>query len=80
MRKLLATILLLMFLVPAALAEDEDFSIFDLIDDEVILDEEENTEASVYEPDGSVLLTLTFTGDFTIGKSTGTDRFDYFGA
>ena len=80
MRKLLAAILLLMFLVPAALAEDEDFSIFDLIDDEVILDEEENTEPSVYEPDGSVLLTLTFTGDFTIGKSTGTDRFDYFGA
>ena len=43
MRKLLAAILLLMFLVPAALAEDEDFSIFDLIDDEVILDEEEPT-------------------------------------
>ena len=80
MRKLLAAILLLMFLAPAALAEDEDFSIFDLIDDEVILDEAEDTELSVYEPDGSVLLTLTFTGDFTIGKSTGTDRFDYFGA
>ena len=79
MRKLLIAFLLLLFMFPAAMAEDEDFSIFDLIDDEVILDELEDTEPTIYEADGSVLLTLTFTGDFTIGKSTGTDRFDYFG-
>ena len=78
MRKLLIVLLLIALAVPAALAEDEDFSIFDLIDEEVILDEE-TEETEVAEPDGSVVLTLTFTGDFTIGKSTGTDHFDYFG-
>lgn len=79
MRKLLVFLLVMLFLFPAVFAEDEDFSIFDLIDDEVILEDEDDTESDLYEPDGSVLLTMTFTGDFTIGKSTGTDRFDYFG-
>lgn len=80
MKRLLILGLALAALVSIALAEDEDFSIFDVIEEEIILDdlEEEEAQASIYEADGSVLLTLTFTGDFTIGKNAQarTDLFD----
>ncbi len=91
MRKLLIWILTLCLLLPAALAfaeeEEEEFSLTETlrIEEEIDLDGDEEEAAagpaqtSIYEADGSVLLTMTFTGDFTIGRSTGTDRFDYFG-
>ena len=85
MRKLLALCLLLTLLVPAALAEDDDdFFLDDSIFEEVLLDDEEEsqsaapTERPVYEDDNSRLLTLTFTGDFTIGRDT-RKRADIFG-
>ncbi len=81
MRKILVLCLLLCLLMPSAVSgEDEDWSMFDDLDGEIILDdvEEEEAAASIYEDDGSVLLTMTFTGDFTIGKNakSRTDIFD----
>ena len=75
MRKFLALLLALTMTLPLlALAEeeDEDFSIAGFITEEVMLDDEGNelavpAEKSIYEDDGSVLITLTCTGDFTIG-------------
>ena len=83
MKRLLALLLALALLplVPAALAEDdEDFYIADLLveEEEVVLDDEGNEPPSIYEEDGSVLLTMTFTGDFTIGRDT-RKRKDIFG-
>ena len=86
MRKLLALFLLLTLLVPAAWAEDddEDFYLDDSIFEEVLLDDEGETPSAepaaqpVYEDDGSRLLTITCTGDFTIGRDT-RKRADIFG-
>lgn len=76
MRKLMTLFLLLpLFLVPLAAAEEEDeeFSLMDLIYEDVML-EDDGTETVLdgsenLESDGSVLLTMTFTGDFTVGKN-----------
>ena len=86
MRKLLILCLALCLLVPAARAEDddEDFYVGDLLYEEVLLDDDDSAdgpasaEKPVYEEDGSRLLTLTFTGDFTIGRDT-RKRADIFG-
>ena len=86
MRKWLALCLLLVLLVPAAGAEedDEDFYVGDILYEEVLLDDEEEAaqtteeEKPIYEEDGSRLLTMTFTGDFTIGRDT-RKRADIFG-
>ena len=77
---LLAALLALASAAPVLAEEDEDFSIFDTMEDEVILDDEEAeaAEAAIYEPDGSILLTMTFTGDFTIGRND-QSRTDLFG-
>ena len=70
MRRLLSLFLAFALLIPCAFAEDGDFSIFDVIEEEVILDDlEDEGQSPTFEPDGSVLLTMTFTGDFTIGKN-----------
>ncbi|MBR4458843.1 MAG: CapA family protein [Clostridia bacterium] len=74
MRKLIACCLLLTFLLPYAVAEDdEDFALTDLVQEEVML-EDDGSETPTgpdawLEADGSVLLTMTFTGDFTVGKN-----------
>ena len=84
MRKLLAFLLLLCLTLPCATAEEPEEELYIEVED-VMLDEdgneiqEESEPVSIFEEDGSILLTMTFTGDFTIGKSTGRDRFDYFG-
>ena len=85
MRKLaLILALLLALTLPALAEEDDDFSLEDVLsgadpsivantyitppeeaEDVVMLD-----EPSIYEPDGSVLITITATGDFTIGGDT----------
>ncbi len=82
MRKFTALLLALMMICLPVLAEEEedDLSMSDILekadpnavsttvvqpgDDETIIEEEEE---SIYESDGSVLITLTATGDFTIG-------------
>ena len=84
MRKLLIWILALCLLLPTALAEDEEeeFSLTDVlrVEEEIDLDEEEDDPAAVpagkpvYEEDGSILLTMTFTGDFTIGRNAKTKK------
>ena len=74
MRRLFAFLLLFLFLaLPALCEDDEDFSLMELIYEDVML-EDDGTEtvlssSDVFEADGSVLLTMTFTGDFTIGKN-----------
>ena len=94
MRKLAFLAAFMLLLALPALAEEEDISIEELLsgadpqvvadtfipppdeaEDYVLLDEEEE---SIYEADGSVLITITATGDFTIGGDTrkSTDIFD----
>ena len=73
MKRLTLLLLALLMLSAAAAAEEDDFSILDVFSaDEVMLvpvDDEggEDGENSIYEPDGSILITITATGDFTIG-------------
>ena len=81
MRKLALLTTLMLLLTLPALAEEDDLSLEDVLsgadpqivaetfiappsesEDAVLLD-----EPSIYEPDGSVLITITATGDFTIG-------------
>ncbi len=85
MKKLLALLLVLAFALPAFAEEDEEYLMTDLMEiEEVILDDDGNeipieTEPpSIYEEDGSVLLTMSFTGDFTIGKNAKSSK-DPFG-
>ena len=76
------TLALTLLTLPVGLAEeDDDLSLEDLLsgaDPQIVADtfipppeESENAvmldEPSIYEPDGSVLITITGTGDFTIG-------------
>lgn len=81
MHKFLSLFFVLMLgITPAMAEEDDDFSLGDLPptqtivlkttveDDGTIVEEIE--ERSIYEEDGSVLITLTATGDFTIGGDT----------
>ncbi|MGN0793644.1 MAG: CapA family protein [Aristaeellaceae bacterium] len=88
MRKLVALLLCVLLLLPAALAEeDEDLSLLDVlsnVDPDVLADAfiqasapvaEKNGGAGaqaerVYEEDGSILITITGTGDFTVGGDT----------
>ncbi len=79
---LLLAILLLISSVPFVLAEDEDeeISLSDLFYDEEEdlyfeldgdgFEDNEAEEKSIYEADGSVLITITATGDFTIGSDS----------
>ena len=93
MRKLaLILALLLAFTLPVLAEEDDDLSLDDVLsgaDPSIVAntfisppDEAEDTvmldEPSIYEPDGSVLITITATGDFTIGGDSrkSTDIFD----
>lgn len=83
MRKL-ALLLVLTLLALPALAEEDDLSLEDVLsgaDPQIVADtfiappsESESAvlldEPSIYEPDGSVLITITATGDFTIGGDT----------
>ena len=92
MRKFaLLAALLILFCLPA-LAEDDDLSLEDVLsgaDPQIVADtfiappsESEDAvlldEPSIYEPDGSVLITITATGDFTIGGDSrkGNNIFD----
>lgn len=90
MRKLVALLLCVLLLLPAALAEeDEDLSLLDVlanVDPDVLADAfiqasapvaEKNDGAGaqaqaerIYEEDGSILITITGTGDFTVGGDT----------
>ena len=88
MRKLLALLMCVLLLIPAAIAEeDEDYSLEDVLagaNPEVVFDtyipvpepgsadaiEVEATLESMYEEDGSILITITATGDFTVGGDT----------
>ena len=84
MRKLIALLLCLMLVMPAALAEDDELTLPEVLegaDPDIVFDsyvpipdpadesviEVEATVASIYEPDGSILITITATGDFTVG-------------
>ena len=81
MRKLALLLALMLLVMPAWAEEDDDLSLEDVLsgaDPQVVADtfiappgESEDAvlldEPSIYEPDGSVLITITATGDFTIG-------------
>ena len=64
MRRLIA--LLLVFLLPFSFATAE-WGDEDLLIEEIIESVDPEATPSIYESDGSVLLTITCTGDFTIG-------------
>lgn len=87
MRKLIALMLCLLLMAPAAMAEDEELTLPDVLagaDPDVVFDtyipmtdadsedaiEVEATLESMYEEDGSILITVTATGDFTVGGDT----------
>lgn len=94
MRKVIVVLGLLALCAGVALAEEDDFSLDDVLtgldpqlvetivvseteqDDGTII--QELVEKPIYEADGSVLITLTATGDFTIGGDSrkSTDIFD----
>ncbi len=93
MRKMILTLIaLLLFCCPAFAEEDDDWSLTDslaeldpdLVADIFIpsVDDEELKSAdptpSIYEEDGSILITLTATGDFTVGGDSrkGTNIWD----
>lgn len=76
MKKALAILLLFSFLLPTlGMAEEEEVSLLDLVpagSASLITPEPEKPAVtpepvSIYESDGSVLITITATGDFTIG-------------
>ena len=84
MRKLIALLMCLMLAMPCVLAEDEDVSLQEVLQNAnpiIVFDsfipapdatdenaiEVQTTLESVYEEDGSILITLTATGDFTVG-------------
>ncbi len=82
MRKMISLLLaLLLFICPAIAEEEEEWTLEDMLadlDPELVADIFVNAEeaqslaeteavASIYEPDGSILITLTATGDFTVG-------------
>ncbi len=82
MRKILSLILALCcFLVPALAEEEEEWTLEDSLSDldpsfleDIFISPELEAEAanaevveSIYEEDGSILITLTATGDFTVG-------------
>jgi len=87
MRRILALLLCLLLMAPAAMAE-EDLSLLDVLagaDPDVVFDTyipapdpeavgSINVDAqpvkSTYEEDGSILITITGTGDFTVGGDT----------
>ena len=86
MRKLTSLLLALMMLFSFGLAEEEELSLEDILsgaDPDVVADifrtpvvigDDIAAEAapvqSIYEEDGSILITLTATGDFTVGGDT----------
>ena len=92
MRKLALLLALMLLAVPALAEEDDDLSLEDVLsgaDPQIVADtfiappsESEDAvlldEPSIYEPDGSVLITITATGDFTIGGDSrkGNNIFD----
>ncbi len=82
MRKILLMLIALLFLACPALAEEEEeFTLEDILsgaDPEVVADTfispeeflnavEAESISSIYEEDGSILITITGTGDFTVG-------------
>ena len=85
MRKaILLLMTLLLFLCPACAEEEEDWVLSDAIGEldpelasDIYIDEEtaidanaSEEEESIYEADGSILITITATGDFTVGGDT----------
>ncbi len=86
MRKIILILIALLLMLPSAIAEDEDFTlddIFDGVDPDVLFDsfitppqesedaiEVGSEEESIYEKDGSILITITGTGDFTVGSDS----------
>jgi len=90
-KAILLLLLLLVFCLPALAEgdlEEVSITIFDVdgtVSDETVLEPEAEPEPEidptqpVYEADGSILLTMSFTGDFTIGdnvQSSGTSMFE----
>lgn len=69
MKRILLLLIVAVLLPVCILAEEEDdISIEDLIEEVELEDDGTETEVkSIYEQDGSVVITLTATGDFTIG-------------
>ncbi len=67
MKKGLCLLLCLMLLIPAAFAEEEDD---DLLIEEIIETVEEEGKKQLQDTDGSPIITITCTGDFTIGYDT----------
>lgn len=67
MKKLLCVLLCLMMILPSALAEDDDD---DLLIEEIIESVEVDGKKQLLDNDGSPIITITCTGDFTIGKDT----------
>lgn len=80
MKKLLALLMALMLIVPAAMGEEEEITMGEILHgvDPAVVEttivqpksEEEiqaEEQAAMYEKDGSLLITITGTGDFTVG-------------
>ena len=65
-KRFLALFLFLVFVFPFS-ANAADLAEADLTFEDLDLDAEEETELSVYEIDGSRIVTVTCTGDFTVG-------------
>ena len=68
MKRLLALFLCLALVYPAVLAEEDEEDSELLIEE--IIEEVAETKNEVLDTDGSVLMTITCTGDFTIGGDT----------
>lgn len=62
-RKIVLFLLVLFLLVPAGFTEDDDLEITDILE----FVPEEAGEKVTYDSDGAVIMTITCTGDFTIG-------------
>lgn len=69
MKRFWTFLIAMMLIVLPALGEEDELSIEELIEEVMLEDdgEEVPVEKSIYESDGSVLITVTATGDFTIG-------------
>lgn len=75
MKRLTALLLLFCLLLPCACcAEDDD----DLLIEEVIESVPEKRAESIYDANGVAQITVTCTGDFTIGQSYGRKKINFF--
>ena len=75
MKRLTALLLLFCLLLPCACCADDDD---DLLIEEVIESVPEKRAESIYDANGVAQITVTCTGDFTIGQSYGRKKINFF--